>query len=95
MRLLLLFSSVALIFSAYPGAFLGLGQAFVGRSYRVVTIVVIPREDMEMEVKGMLIARRLIVIASGDTVTVVGLLHCQRCLLGNIEDAMAFLAGNV
>jgi hypothetical protein len=70
-------------------AFGRVGQSLFRRLDGIVTIVFVARENVEVEMKGMLVTRRLIVLTGGDAIALINSLHCQRNFLGNIKNPVA------
>jgi hypothetical protein len=80
-------------FVGITSPFIWLGQAFVGRLDRVVPIILIAREDVEVEMKSVLIPRRLVVVTRRNAITSVRLFHGKRDFLRDIKNAMALFGG--
>lgn len=59
----------------------------------IETVVCIAGEYVQVVMKRVLVASRFIVLASGDTVGVVCLLHCDRNLLGSIKNMVPDFLG--
>jgi len=74
-------------------AFGGISQSFLGRLDGIISIIVIARKNMKVEMKSVLITCRLIILSSRNTIALINFLHCQCNLLGNIENPIAILSG--
>lgn len=66
-------------------------EAFLGRLNGVIAIIVISWKYMKMEMEGVLITCRLIILPRRNAITLIRFLHCKGDLLRHFKHTMPVL----